>query len=84
MARLLTHASQSCFNMHKECAEEALAELDKRYGNNQFQKIVNGALRNAIDLHGPIVKENVGSASKRVAKQIWCHFKIIMHEACND
>ena len=70
--------------MHKECAEEALMELDKRYGNYQFQRIVNGALRSAIDAHGPIVKENVGSASRRVSKQVWCHFKTIMKESGHD
>lgn len=31
---------------------------------------VNGALKCAIDAHGPITKENHGSAGKRIAKQV--------------
>jgi hypothetical protein len=70
--------------MHKECAKEALAELAKRYGHYQFLRLVNGALVNTIDAHGDINKQNVGSASRRVSKQCWAHFKAIMYEAIKD
>lgn len=70
--------------MHEECAKEALVNLDKRFGSYQFFKLVNGALLSSLDSHGDITKQNVGSASKRVSKQVWHHFKTIMYESCKN
>jgi hypothetical protein len=35
-----------------------------------LERAVSGALRSAIDAHGPITKQNLGSAVKRVVSQI--------------
>lgn len=33
-------------------------------------RVIRGAIVSAIDAHGPITKENVGSAAKRVASSV--------------
>ena len=35
-----------------------------------LERAVKGALSSAIDAHGPITKQNLGSATKRVVSQI--------------
>lgn len=37
---------------------------------DQFEREIAGALRDAINHHGPIDKEQIGSASKRIASTI--------------
>jgi hypothetical protein len=37
---------------------------------NQLEREISGALKNTIDSHGPITRELIGSASKRIAGQI--------------
>jgi hypothetical protein len=41
----------------------------------QFLKEVAGALKDTINQHGPIYKETIGSATKRVWCQIWDQFR---------
>ena len=39
-------------------------------GHGWLSRLVTGGLRTAIDAHGPIVLDMIGSASKRVVSQI--------------
>jgi hypothetical protein len=34
--------------------------------NNDRRKLINGALKQTINAHGPITKERIGSATKRI------------------
>lgn len=46
----------------------------------KFTSLVAGSLRDTINQHGPIHKENIGSAMKRVWGQIWHTFQEANHE----
>ena len=70
--------------MHKECADEAIHKLNDKFGYRQFLRIINGAIKNTIDIHGDIKKENYGSASKRISKQLWNQHKRIINGAIID
>jgi len=41
----------------------------------EIHKIVVGALKNAIDAHGPITKDLTGSAAKRITAALLAHIK---------
>lgn len=38
---------------------------------DQLVRDVSGALRSTIDAHGPITKESIGSAAKRIVGLVW-------------
>lgn len=38
--------------------------------DSKLHKLINGALHSAIQAHGPITKEKISSAARRVANQI--------------
>jgi hypothetical protein len=58
--------------------EERLHEL---FDSGRWEKIFSGVLQSSIDSHGPITKENKGSAAKRVATQVRALLKDIGVEA---
>lgn len=37
--------------------------------------VVVGALKDAINAHGPITRENIGSAAKRIVSQVEGYYK---------
>lgn len=43
--------------------------------HEQLMKLISGGLKHCINDHGDITKQFIGSASKRVAKQINAYFK---------
>ena len=41
-----------------------------------IRKQINGSLYSCIQVHGPITKDLIGSATKRILSQIRCNFSI--------
>ena len=41
---------------------------------SQFERIVAGAIKCAIDAHGPVTVENRSSAAKRVVVNVFAYF----------
>jgi hypothetical protein len=75
------------------CTNESLREkmiYARKYGTNNIEHYVNisersaversicGALKASIHNHGPITKENISSAAKRVIGQLKCYRKILI------
>ena len=47
--------------------------------HKQLLKVVNGAIKSCIDTHGPITREWVGSAGKRVIGALKSYIKSMRH-----
>ena len=65
-------------------ASSSLSKLNEEFGYHQLEKLVAGALKSAIDAHGPISKDNLSSASKRIARQVWGSFKDSLEKVCKE
>lgn len=58
----------------------SLSDLDRRFGNAKFEKIVTGAVKDVIKTHGPITDKYAYSAAKRVAGNTWNILRSIIHD----
>ena len=47
---------------------------------SKVRKMISGCLRTAIHVHGPITKETISSAAKRVAHQVLASYPSIVHD----
>ena len=60
---------------------QTLNHINRNFGYGKFEKVVAGAVKSAIDAHGPITKDLVSSVSKRVATQTWSNLRRIIEES---
>ena len=54
-----------------------MAAWDDDIQQSPLYPMVVGALRSAIDAHGPITAEHIGSAAKRIVGQLHAATKVI-------
>lgn len=54
----------------REAVEVSHSVLHATYDRSATERAIAGALRSAIDAHGSIDRRNIGSATKRIVKQL--------------